>query len=204
MTGESLFRQATWHATLLHPFLYVIDFKRSLNFGEAQAILHSNSRTFRADRNGKLAFESCGLMASEIRCWKSKMRPLGNSPRTGIGSRTATKVADNSVTSFPGPGSRIAISSAGGSDARWRGDGQQLFYISDNLTIVSVDVRESAKEFRVLSSKPLFRLQLPWNVGFYDVTRDGTRFLVNTRTLNEQSTPPTVLTNWPLQLQSNP
>jgi hypothetical protein len=37
VTGESLFRQATWHATLLHPFLYVIDFKRSLNFGEAQA-----------------------------------------------------------------------------------------------------------------------------------------------------------------------
>ena len=108
------------------------------------------------------------------------------------------------VTSFPGPGSRIAVSSAGGSDARWRGDGQQLFYISDNLTIVSVDVRESAKEFRVLSSKPLFRLQLPWNVGFYDITRDGTRFLVNTRTLKEQSTPLTVLTNWPLQLQNNP
>ena len=34
--GELLFRQATWHATLLHPFLYVIDFKRALNFGEAQ------------------------------------------------------------------------------------------------------------------------------------------------------------------------
>jgi hypothetical protein len=31
-----LFRQATRHATLLHPFLYVIDFKRALGFGEAQ------------------------------------------------------------------------------------------------------------------------------------------------------------------------
>jgi hypothetical protein len=30
-----LFRQA-WHATLLHPFLYVIDLKSALNFGEAQ------------------------------------------------------------------------------------------------------------------------------------------------------------------------
>ena len=56
----------------------------------------------------------------------------------------------------------------------------------------------------MLSSKPLFRLQLPWNVGFYDVTRDGTRFLVNTRTLKEQNTPLTVLTNWPLKLQNNP
>jgi hypothetical protein len=35
--GELLFRQATWHATLLHPFLYVIDSKRAPNFGEAQA-----------------------------------------------------------------------------------------------------------------------------------------------------------------------
>ena len=37
--GELLFRQATWHATLLHPFLYVIDFKRALGFGEAQVRL---------------------------------------------------------------------------------------------------------------------------------------------------------------------
>jgi hypothetical protein len=34
--GELLFRQATWRATLLHPFLYVIDSKRALSFGEAQ------------------------------------------------------------------------------------------------------------------------------------------------------------------------
>jgi hypothetical protein len=34
--GELLFRQATWHAALLHPFLYVIDSKRALSFGEAQ------------------------------------------------------------------------------------------------------------------------------------------------------------------------
>jgi hypothetical protein len=35
--GELLLRRATWHGTLLHPFLYVIDFKRALSFGEAQA-----------------------------------------------------------------------------------------------------------------------------------------------------------------------
>jgi hypothetical protein len=34
--GELLFHRATWHATLLHPFLYVIDSKRALGFGEAQ------------------------------------------------------------------------------------------------------------------------------------------------------------------------
>jgi hypothetical protein len=91
------------------------------------------------------------------------------------------------------------VSSSGGSDPRWRGDGQELFYITDELMLVSVQVRESAQEFRVLSSHPLFRIQLPFNVGFYDVTRDGKRFLVNARTPQEQLAPLTLVTNWSAQ-----
>jgi len=36
--GELLLRRATWHETLLHPFLYVIDSKQALSFGEAQPL----------------------------------------------------------------------------------------------------------------------------------------------------------------------
>jgi hypothetical protein len=104
------------------------------------------------------------------------------------------------VTPFPGPGARIAVSSGGGDDLRWRGDGQELFYVSDDLSVVSLQVRESPKEFKVISSAKLFRLQLPSNVGFYDITRDGKRFLVNVRTLKEQSAALTVMTNWPATL----
>jgi len=100
------------------------------------------------------------------------------------------------VTPFPGPGARIAVSSKGGSDPRWRGDGQELFYVTDDQELISVDVRESQKEFHVLSSRPLFRIPLPQNAGFYDVTRDGKRFLVNIRTHKEQSAPLTIVTNW--------
>jgi Tol biopolymer transport system component len=106
------------------------------------------------------------------------------------------------VTPFPGPGARIAVSSGGGNDPRWRGDGKELFYVNNDLTLVAAQVRQSASEFRVLSSQPLFRLQLPWNVGFYDVTRDGQRFLVNTRTRKEQSDPLTVVTDWTVQIQN--
>jgi Tol biopolymer transport system component len=105
------------------------------------------------------------------------------------------------ITPFPGPGAHIAVSSGGGGAPRWRADGQELFYVSDDLAVVSLQVRESANEFRVVSSQRLFRLQLPWNVGFYDVTRDGKRFLVNTRTLKEQSAPLTVVTHWPEEVQ---
>lgn len=106
------------------------------------------------------------------------------------------------VTCFPGSGPKIAVSSKGGNDPRWRGDGQELFYVAPDQTLFSVQVRESMREFRVLSSRPLFRLQLPSNAGFYDVTRDGKRFLVNIRTNKEQSAPLTVVTNWPVLVQS--
>jgi hypothetical protein len=44
--GELLLRRATWHETLLHPFLYVIDFKRALSFGEAQRGRRQSAWTF--------------------------------------------------------------------------------------------------------------------------------------------------------------
>ena len=66
----------------------------------------------------------------------------------------------------------------------------------------SVQVRETAQEFRVLSSRPLFQIGLPTNVGFYDVTQDGKRFLVNIRTYKEESEPLTVDTNWLSSLQT--
>jgi len=106
------------------------------------------------------------------------------------------------VIPFLRSGGRIPVSSAGGWDPRWRGDSQELFYVGNDQTLISVQVRESPQEFHVLSSRPLFHLPLPGNVGFYDVTRDGKRFLVNIRTHKEQAAPLTVITNWPAQLQA--
>jgi Tol biopolymer transport system component/predicted Ser/Thr protein kinase len=100
------------------------------------------------------------------------------------------------VTPFPGPGGRIAVSSKGGYDPRWRGDGQELYYVANDSTLFAVQLRETQQRFQVLSSKPLFHMQLPSNVGYYDVTRDGKRFLVNVRTHKEQTAPLTVVTNW--------
>ena len=103
------------------------------------------------------------------------------------------------ATSFPGPGGRIAISSGSGHSPHWRGDGQELFYVADDRTIISVQLNESPQDLRVLSSHPLFRLPLPSQGGYYDVDRDGKRFLVNTRTREQQDAPLTVVTNWSAQ-----
>lgn len=107
------------------------------------------------------------------------------------------------VTSFPGPGTRIAVSSKGGSDPRWSGDGQELFYVTNDQNLISVRLQESQNKFRVLSSRPLFRIPLSGNAAFYDVTRDGKRILVNIRTHKEQAAPLTVVTNWLGLVQRN-
>jgi hypothetical protein len=99
------------------------------------------------------------------------------------------------VTAFPGPGARIAASSKGGSDPRWRGEGQELFYLTNDQNLISIQLRESQQEFRVLSSQPLFRIPPAGNVGFYHGTRDGKRFLVNIGTHKEQAALLTVVTN---------
>ena len=106
------------------------------------------------------------------------------------------------VTPFPGPGARIAVSSSTGLDPRWRGDGQELYYVDHDQTLIAVQVHETASDFRVLSSHPLFHFPLAFNAGFYDVTRDGKRFLVNVRTHREQAAPLTLVTNWSTQPQS--
>ena len=93
------------------------------------------------------------------------------------------------------------ISSGGGNSPQWRGDGQELFYVADDRTIISVQLSESPQDLRVLSSHPLFRLALPGQGGYYDVDRDGKRFLVNTRTREQQDAPLTIVTNWSAQFQ---
>lgn len=104
------------------------------------------------------------------------------------------------VTSFRNRGARVTIA-AGGYDPRWRADGRELYYVGRDRTLIAAQVRATADDFNVISSQPLFRLSLPDNVGFYDVTADGQRFLVNVRTPLEQSAPLMVITNWRAQLR---
>jgi hypothetical protein len=106
------------------------------------------------------------------------------------------------ITSFPGQGGRSAVTSDGGGEPRWRGDGQELFYVADDLMITSILLHESANDFRVLSSHPLFRMQFYANERNYDVTRDGQRFLMTYRAHKEQAAPLTLITNWPATLRT--
>ena len=102
------------------------------------------------------------------------------------------------VTSFPKPGRRWQISNAGGTQAQWRADGRELFYVENDAQIMAVVVRTAVDAFAADLPHQLFqrRLTLPFRNRFV-VTRDGQRFLVNTPAETVQNSPLAVVVNWP-------
>jgi tRNA A-37 threonylcarbamoyl transferase component Bud32 len=91
------------------------------------------------------------------------------------------------VQAFPGPGPKLQISSGGGFDAVWRGDGRELYYRSARR-MMAVSIANSA-DFR--PSAPHILWEATYASGFasscgmpgvsssnYAVTSDGQRFLM--------------------------
>jgi hypothetical protein len=90
------------------------------------------------------------------------------------------------------------VSTRGGTNPKWRADGNELFYLTPTNEMMSVDVDPSGAEFVVGSERRLFeapfaRLGQSW----YDVAPDGQRFLVNL--LGDRQPGPlplTLVVNW--------
>jgi Tol biopolymer transport system component len=110
------------------------------------------------------------------------------------------------VRPFPSGEGKWTISTAGGEQPRWRGDGKKLFYLDANGKVTAVEVNG------VRAPKPLFDAGVPvalfeshifgsannvYDVFQYDVTADGKRFLVIVNAAGAVSAPPlTVVVNW--------
>ena len=108
------------------------------------------------------------------------------------------------VTSFPAAQGKWQVSSGGGEQPRWRGDGKELFYISSDGKVMSEPVTEGAN-FDVGAPVPLFQANPRETVAtsellFYDVSKDGQRFLINTEVKQTEVEPMTVVLNWAAKL----
>jgi eukaryotic-like serine/threonine-protein kinase len=102
------------------------------------------------------------------------------------------------VQTFPKPGRRFQISTNGGTEPRWRGDGAELFYLAADKKLMSVAV-QSAPTFRPSPPVTLFSVRTPPSSTYrrsYDVTRDGQRFLVIIPELDVPAPAINVLVNW--------
>ena len=104
------------------------------------------------------------------------------------------------VDGVPDSGTRVQVSTNGGSSARWRRDGKELFYLAPDGTLMAVPVRPtSALEF----GQPTALFQFfspnrgaPGGKPSYDVAPDGQRFIVSS-VVRQHDPSIQVLLNWP-------
>ena len=85
------------------------------------------------------------------------------------------------IQPFPATAVKWKVSSSGGFDAAWRGDGREVFYVAPDAQLMAVAVAQSASGLSFGVPRPLFRNPSRRASNFgpnYAVSRDGQRFLV--------------------------
>jgi Tol biopolymer transport system component len=102
------------------------------------------------------------------------------------------------VQPFPGPGERVRISTAGGVQPKWRGDGKELFYVAPDGNLNAVDLRIEADRVVPTKLTPLFQSGLSALIyaDQYGVAADGQRFLLLKPLAREAQAPIVVVLNW--------
>ena len=96
------------------------------------------------------------------------------------------------------------ISTNSGMQPKWRGDGQELFYIAEDGHMMSVAVKTTGAEFEYSAARALFKTRMQARSRLfheYDVTADGQRFLIGTLIGESKASPPTVILNWTADLK---
>jgi len=104
------------------------------------------------------------------------------------------------VQSFPERRGRTQISTGGGAQIRWSGDGKEIFYVAPDGKMMAALIAFGGASPEVKLPVPLFQTHLATGtnvLGFkpqYAVSRDG-RFLLNTA-IESASAPIVVSVNW--------
>jgi Tol biopolymer transport system component len=106
------------------------------------------------------------------------------------------------VQTFPPGGGKWQISIDGGGEPAWRADGRELFFMNGRR-LYAVDVEATGGRFEAGTPRELFEASvLTGEVrrNRYVVSADGQRFLLVTSPPAADSTPMTVVLNWPAAL----
>lgn len=105
------------------------------------------------------------------------------------------------VAPFPGPGGKQQISTSGGRQPRWQGDGKGIFYLAPDNRLMAAEVNSQGTSLVVGAVRPLFEFHGYESGYMYDVTADGQRFLLNTAVEQKASAPITLVLNWTADLK---
>jgi len=100
------------------------------------------------------------------------------------------------VETVPRSDRKWPVSTSGGYEPRWRADGREIYYLSEDRKLMAVSVG-AGPSFGI--PQPLFQTHVPEGVTanrtHYVPSRDGQRFLVNMAT-DAVASPITVVLNW--------
>ena len=101
------------------------------------------------------------------------------------------------VRSFPGSERKVQVSTAGGTQPRWRRDGKELYYLSGDGTMMAVPIK-ALTPFEPGTPVSLFPTQLLSSTfhADYVVNADGSRFLLNQPVTATSQVPITIVQNW--------
>ena len=96
------------------------------------------------------------------------------------------------IVPFPEANRKIPVSTGGGGEPCWSPDGQELYYLSGDRTLMSATLQLGKNGLQVSSTRPLFKT----NSETFDVSHDGKRFLVFEESENQPPSAITLITNW--------
>jgi dipeptidyl aminopeptidase/acylaminoacyl peptidase len=110
------------------------------------------------------------------------------------------------ISSFPKPTGKLQLSGDGGVTPRWKNDGKELYYLAPDKMLMAVELKDTGSTLQVASVRPLFELLHTMivtgaGVNQYDVTGDGSRFVVVTGTTTGAPEPLQLVTNWDAELK---
>lgn len=190
--------------------------------GQIERVLESASETIPTSwsRDGRFVLYQAIAPQTKTDVWilpmsgERKARPLLNGPydegaaRVSPDGRWIAYTSNESgrdevyVQTFPDPGGKWQVSTRGGSDPVWRGDGRELYYLSADQQILSMPV-SAAATFEVSLPQPLFPIRVMFPNGItrhYDVNADGSTFYAIGPLEGEAVGTTTVVVNWPADL----
>ena len=97
------------------------------------------------------------------------------------------------VVPFPQGNGKWQVSTSGGLGLRWRGDGKELFYISEDNKLMAVGIQEKSGSLEIGNPQALFQTSTGTP---YDVTPDGKKFVVLTQPTQSSTESLNLVVNW--------
>jgi hypothetical protein len=136
------------------------------------------------------------LISSPAREQRASLSPDG---KLLLYMSNESKSAEIYVTPYPPDGRKWKVSTSGGAEPRWRGDGKEIFFISSDFALMSVTVSGSPGEPSFPKPELLFggvNADPALFVQHFEASPDGQRFVILTGPSKQNVSPLRLRQNW--------